>query len=294
MSFWQAFRHSASSQSRILGAIVLLVVAVSVGGARTGHARSTETSKRVDFIGFSQDEDLAAYRLHITRQATPKWRDHYQLIRVVDTRTHQTLTQYKASRIVRRDLKGNTAARSRLKLAQNNPDFSKTRPQREWKALNKARRFRRDGVGANTIPLRVIADPGSEIQSLKQGSDLQLSAVLGKGLGFTLSLDDGTQAVLGRFRHEAPLTNGRIEAQVRFSLSPSGRYLALVTTFETITNHRATQPLCFGKIVTRSSNNRYRPTHYAALPQQEQVPGYYKELSLALVSQLDHNARIFP
>ena len=74
---------------------VATVIAVLAAGPESEH-------KFVDFVGFSNDESVAAWRVRVERPVEGGKVDHFSLIRLVNTANNQVLTDFRVGRSARR------------------------------------------------------------------------------------------------------------------------------------------------------------------------------------------------
>ena len=59
---------------------------------------SPQVSKKVDFIGFSSNEQAAAFKVTVERKsADGRYRDRYSLVRLVETKSSRVVATFKNS-----------------------------------------------------------------------------------------------------------------------------------------------------------------------------------------------------
>lgn len=232
--------------------------------------------KDVTFVGFSEDENLAAWRLKVTTTRRSGVQDHYTIIRVVDTVSNLTIEVYRESGIRRTD--GTRIVRIPTEyLAAANPEWGEAAPHDEWTARRKEAKFAATLVGPREAILGVVPDPGTKLKAFSQGNGFRVIGHKGRDLAYTLHVVFGeTRTTLGRFR-ELGSKDHTLTAQVHVVKSRSGRLLAVLNTFD-----RSNDTLSYGKIVQVAAQPAVARTG-------RQLPDYTAQ-SMALADYLHRTA----
>ncbi|MEO0815228.1 MAG: hypothetical protein AAFY60_20375, partial [Myxococcota bacterium] len=74
--------------------------------AMCGLNAPTEQQEQLEFIGFSDAEDAAAWRVHVTRTTDSGDVDRYTMIRIIDTKNGQVVGHIRQGRAKRTDSLG--------------------------------------------------------------------------------------------------------------------------------------------------------------------------------------------
>src|SRR5688572_22035086 len=156
--------------------------------------------KDVTFVGFSEDENLAAWRLKVTNTRRSGVVDHYTVIRVVDTVSNLVIEVYRESDIRRTN--GAQDVRIPVEyLAAANPEWGEAAPSEEWLARKKDAKFASVLVNPREAILGVVPDPDTKLKAFSQGNGFRVIGHKGQDLGYTLHVvSDETRTTLGRFR----------------------------------------------------------------------------------------------
>lgn len=198
------------------------IVAMSALGALPEH------EERLDFIGFSQTEDAAAWQVRVTRPTEAGGFDRYTVIRVIDLRSGEVIghiRQGKARRVDSLGRKERLAPPERIE--SENPLWQDALPARTWKKARRTIRFEKKPVAVKGGAIRFVPDGDAFMTLAVDEHDLRAVSDPGSPIGLTprARLFDGTDLDLGHIR-VAGVANRVVEATVRLYHSPTGRSVA--------------------------------------------------------------------
>lgn len=213
----------------------LLIVAAPQAGV-------VNTEKAVSFIGFSEDESAAAWRIMVSVERASGVFDEYTLVRVVDTASNLTLETYRDSDI-RRTNNGSRVKVPVEYMSSYYPEWGRAAPRGDWQALAETAKFNAIPVTSRSAVLSVVADPDVSLRAVSRGNAFKIVGRTHEPLGYTLQVVDGRRTLLGRYREEGK-EGQTISATVHLMRSKSGNLLAVLNRFD-----RDESTISYGKIV---------------------------------------------
>ena len=157
----------------------MIALGISVLLAILTSAPEGVDNEGIDFVGFSDDEVYAAWRIHeVRRDADKGIVDRYELIRVVATKTGTQCGLYRASPVVR-TLWGTQIQASRRKLLADNPSYAKARPARRWATFSTHHSFSAAPLDGRSDIVQIVASP--EVLVDTDATTLHLRSAAGTG-----------------------------------------------------------------------------------------------------------------
>jgi len=194
-------------------------------------------SQSIDFVGFSRNEAIAAWKTTVTTPQDNGVFYLYTLVTVVDAKTGETVGIFRGTGGVRKNGKGRRLAESTLSTLA--PQYAQALPRAQWQKLRRKIRFVKKHLEMNDSALRLQPDGDTELSASASKKAIDTTGNMGGPVGYTAiaRLWDGSLTSLGRFRVEgqrSQRTNGHLEA----FFSSTGHGVVLVNRFTTAGSHR--------------------------------------------------------
>jgi len=167
----------------------------------TGVVTTAPPREWVEFLGFSQDGRLAAYRREIDVTLPDGHHDQYSLVHTVDVRSGYAVGTFKIA-IHRLTPKGRPLKKKKGELGKLYPEYEKAYPSKRWLELKKRSRFDKLPLHTNEFLFQVVIDEDSRGAAEATGDGIMVSSETGNPLGFTAVAHgaDGQAVEIGKFR----------------------------------------------------------------------------------------------
>lgn len=210
----------------------MLTVCLALWASLAAASTPTAMSKTVEFVGFSANESVSAWRTTRTVPQASGDLDRFSLVTLVDTKTNQLLATLRDSTIRRTDAAGRPRRAAEATLATANPAYQAALPRATWRKLKREGRFWAARLPLKDSTVRLLADDDTELTVTNAKKQLSVTTPSGMPLGYTVvgRLMDGTFMLLGHFRHAA-LPYAPMLATVEVSVSHSGKSIAVLNRF---------------------------------------------------------------
>ena len=193
---------------------------------------AVQPASSVEFIGFSRNDAVSAWKVSVERPRADGSQDRYDLIRILDTRSSEQLATFRASGIKRVNSRGKVARVSRRQLLADNPHYEQAGLKREWLRIKRKVRFSQKVLEMNNSILRLAPNPDVQLEAVATQETIEVTGKEGSAVGFgaVVRKDDGEHVSAGEFRREG-VAGQRIDARVRAFYSESGHALAVLSHY---------------------------------------------------------------
>lgn len=208
------------------------VMAIGLWSAVVGMAPA-HTS--LEFIGFSRNEHVNAWRQTVTQPQHGGFTDHYSVIRVYQTEGQHLLAIYRDHGVRRTDSNGNFVFTSEATQLHDNPDYAHARSHADWNRLAHDGRFAATRLAFLDTTVRLNTDNDAKLQDVwPENKTIMVDAEPGSPVGYSAvaRLVDGELITLGHFRVEPSHAESQVHAKVQVFYSRSGRSIAVLNKFE--------------------------------------------------------------
>lgn len=206
-------------------AAVVMSVAVSAAPAR----------KSFEFIGFSHNEQINAWRQIVSQPQHGGFTDHYSVIRVYETEGQHLLAVYREHGVRRTDSHGNFVFTSEAAQLRDNPDYAHAHAHSEWNHVAKQARFHASRLDFHDTTVRLDTDNDAKLRDVwPEKKTIMVDAEPGSPVGYApvARLVDGSLLPLGHFRVEPAKAQSQVHAEVQVFYSRTGRNIAVLNKFE--------------------------------------------------------------
>lgn len=191
-------------------------------------------AKDIQFIGFSRNDAVCAWRVTTHHHQLNGDVDSYSLVRIVNTRDNHLVATLRDSAISRSNAAGHKKFVSERELAHDNPDYADAGARDMWPKLKKQGHFTFVQVSFKSTLVRLLPDEDSKL-SMK-ADDKKYLHVSGKepnqALGYVpvARLFEGQMMPLGHYRLEGH-SDTPLRADLKIFHSHSGQVIAVLNTF---------------------------------------------------------------
>lgn len=181
----------------------------------------------IEFVGFSSDERLAAYRHDVRQPRDDGTMDQYSVFHTVDVASGLDVATFRGTAIENVTTDGRPVRIAKSELLQRNPTFASAYPNKRWRQLKKRSRFQKHMVSPTEETIRVTSSlelaRETNDRGLYLGNDgIVVFEVFGDQVG------SGSRS-LGRFYHKD--RPSKIIARLQVFTSRSGRASAAAVIF---------------------------------------------------------------
>ncbi len=190
------------------------------------------SSQSIEFLGFSRNEAIAAYRVAIHHERDGGLADRYALVCVISMEQGDVAAVFRDSSIERVDARGKRVSVARSLLLEDNPLYAEAEAAESWRRLRA-----RAGLRSRKLPMDesiVRLQPHNDVRLAAEAKKdaIELSAETGSPVGFTTvirSVDADHRA--GRSYRVEGAPGERISGRVTAYHSPSGYSVAVLAEF---------------------------------------------------------------
>ena len=185
----------------------------------------------IDFLGFSANERLAAWRAHIKQPQVGKRYARYRLIRIADAETQKGIGEFRDGGMKRFSRNGRRIRTSQMELEASNMRWYEASEQRLWKKLKKKLKLKVEQAEMhdNQIRIRMATDDAVQAKAIKPY--IEVTGQAGKPMGYLVIARDtlGVANVVADF---APIEvpGVALYSRVRVFFSRSGLGVASLST----------------------------------------------------------------
>ena len=198
-------------------------------------AAAPPAGETFEFVGFSGNEQLAAWRVEVVEERDDGARDRYGLFLLVDAVTSELLHVYRGHEPVRVSPGGKRVPVRGGRLLADNPRYEQASPASEWRRLRSKTRFSFRTLGMEDSTLRLDPDRDARIEATATKTEIDVTGAPGSPVGYhaVLRRFDGALLDFGHYRVDAGATD-RVEAVVQVYHSRSGYEVAILNGFRTV------------------------------------------------------------
>jgi hypothetical protein len=193
----------------------------------------TAETRVVEFVGFSHNEALAAWRIKIVRaSADGGCLDELSLVRIVDAQSNETMGEFKDSGPRRRAAPGVTSACPLADFAARNPDWAQASPRQEWQRLRSRAAFFARALALNEDLVHLSRDADAPSDMVGEDKEITVTGRPGRPVGYgpIIRLVNGEDVTLGHARREA-VANGAWKVSIKIYHSRTANHVALLHRF---------------------------------------------------------------
>ena len=200
--------------------------------ATLAAAPAPRFDKTVEFIGFSRNESVSAWRIVNTIHHSDGAVDRFALICVVETASDSVLATFRDSDARRMGPTGRPTAVSEDVFAAANSDWHGAGARSAWLSLKRQAQFGYTKLELKDSLVRILTDDDTQVTVKHMPARLQVSTPTGSALGYHMygRLMDGTLLPLGYYRVEA-VPNEAWHATIEVYVSATGRAVAVLNRF---------------------------------------------------------------
>ena len=193
---------------------------------------SPQPSSWVEFIGFSKDEQIVAYREDINQKRADGTHDQYSLYHTLDSESGYTIASFRATAIHRLTPRGRPLRISKKKLHRDNPRFAKAYSNRKWRKLRKRKKFDKTLIPVDGQSVQLHFDNDIRGQQQQSEGATHMVSPSGTALGFAVIAQDtaGFSVPVGVARLEGA-AGQHLAAKGQLYLSSSGKTAVWTTIF---------------------------------------------------------------
>lgn len=186
-----------------------------------------QSNEWIEFVGFSKDERLAAYRHDVRQPREDGTMDQYSVFHTVDVASGCDVATFKGTAIENVTTDGRPVRVAKNELLQRNPLFASAYPNKRWRQLKKRYKFSKRMISPEEETVRVTSSLELARESNDRGlyfgnSGIVVFEVFGDQVGA------GSRS-LGRFYHKD--RESQIIARLQVFASKSGRATAAAVIF---------------------------------------------------------------
>ncbi len=199
-------------------------------------AATPASPRSVEFIGFSRNEKVSAWRIHQRRrQADGGW-DTYSLVRLISIESNALLATFQAPPLRHLDRRGRPSPVPMATLLRRNPAYARATSAQAWRKTKRIGRFAAIAQEFKDTVVRLAVDMDSKLDAEAGTKELRIVSKAGAPLGYTpiCRLFEGEMISLGHYRLDrTPLRTQPLRAHLRVYYSHTGRLIAALNAFET-------------------------------------------------------------
>ncbi|MDP7037532.1 MAG: hypothetical protein QGI45_00100, partial [Myxococcota bacterium] len=185
-------------------------------------SQAPETHKDYQLIGFSKNEEVAAFEVLVKTQSETH-RDTYSLIELWRVDSQVVLGTFRQGKILRQNSQDENVEVPQETLAAQNPEWMLAEDAQGWQRIHKQTRFQKRPVIMNNSTLRVSLDEDVQVHVNGDSNKIQISALPGSAIGYqpVIRLMNGQHLALEHLRTSQP-EDQILNAQITAYHSPSG------------------------------------------------------------------------
>jgi len=194
-------------------------------------ASAPAAEKEYSLIGFSQNEEVAAFKVQIQTRFDV-YTDTYSLIELWRVDTAAILATFRQGRIERRPHDKTTNTAPHETLAAQNPEWLLAEEEDGWTRIRQKTRFQKIPITMNDSTLRLSLDDDVRVNVTGDPRKIEISPLPGSGIGYqpVIRLSNGQHLALGHIR-ATHADNGLLNAEIIGFHSPSGRKIVVLNKF---------------------------------------------------------------
>ena len=198
-------------------------------------ASADDLRKNMEFIGFTFDESLSAWRVYVTHThwvGRSEVIDRYTLIKLVESDTRNVVGTFRASDIQRKRLKGPKGPWRDKDIEATNPGWQAAQPFKTWNKYRRRLKFHSDILKMTDSTVRLRLDPHLDTPLVAEELQIVARAKPGQPVGFVpvARLMDGAYLNLGHYRVEGK-PDVAWYATVEVHHSRTAKHVAVVCRF---------------------------------------------------------------
>jgi len=186
-----------------------------------------QSNEWIEFVGFSNDERIAAYRHDVRQPQEDGTIDSYSVFHTVDVASGFDVATFKGTAIVNTTKVGRPVRVAKNELLHRNPQFASAYPNKRWRQLKKRSKFFKRAVSPENETVRVTSSLELARESNDRGLYLGNPGIVVFEV-FGDQVGNGSRS-LGRFYHKD--RNNQIVARLQVFTSKSGRASAAAVIF---------------------------------------------------------------
>jgi hypothetical protein len=186
-----------------------------------------QSNEWIEFVGFSNDERIAAYRHDVRQPRADGTMDHYSVFHTVDVASGYDVATFKGTAIENVTTDGRPVKVAKNELLQRNPIFASAYPNKRWRQLKKRSKFSKRMVSPENETVRVTSSLELARESNDRGIYLGNPGIVVFEV-FGDQVGNGSRS-LGRFYHKS--RKSQIVARLQVFTSKSGRASAAAVIF---------------------------------------------------------------
>jgi hypothetical protein len=206
---------------------ITVLLAFAVGASPAAEARM------VEFLGFSSNEALAAWKIKVVRPtADGHCRDEFSLIRIVDAGDNRVMGELKSSEPRRRPVPGAKGACALGDFDDRNPDWAAASPRREWEKLRSRGAFFAKALELNDNLVHLSKDSDAPSEMIGVGKRITVTGRPASPVGYApvIRLVTGVDVTLGHARREGVAGKAWV-VEIKVYHSRSANHVALLHRF---------------------------------------------------------------
>ena len=196
-----------------------------------GDYSAPRADKEYSLIGFSQNEEVAAFEVRVQTQFDI-YTDTYSLIELWRVDTEALLATFRQGHIERTMHDKTLNKASHQTLAAQHPEWMLAEEADGWARIRQKTRFQKVRVTMNDSTLRLSLDEDVRVSVTGDLHKIEISALPGSTIGYqpVVRLSNGRHVALGHVRATHP-EESLLNAEIIAFHSPSGRKVIILNKF---------------------------------------------------------------